>query len=309
MKRLFIISGLIFFVTILMLTSKVNDDPFYESFFQKTRLIMSKEEIHIYKHLPDKEAKEEFIKDFWKKRDPDPDTDENEVKEEFAERIEYANRWFREGRGKDSGWDTQRGRILLQLGFPDERHWGVLPSADRRGNLKTTKRYPMEMWLYYKLELQLIFTGDFEGSAVFKLVPHLGTMERLHEALEKSKFQLDLGLKGPRLNEFRFKASYKNDEMVIKIPVKRISFEKKDGKMSGQFRVEVSVYEDYKKIETIRVEKTISKDEDELLKTKNIEFTVPYSPPGKGKYFFDIIIEEEGSSSKYRNCFKHKFRS
>lgn len=309
MKRYIVIICFIFFGATLMLTSQINNDPFYEFFFEKTRLIMSKDEIHIYKHLPDNKAKEMFIEDFWKKRDPDPDTDENEVKEEFSARIEYANRWFNEGRGKDRGWDTERGRLLLQLGFPDERHWGVLPQVDQYGGLKTTKRYPIERWLYYKLELQLIFTGDFEGSAVLKLVPHLGTLERLHEALEKSKFRLDLGLQGPRMNEFRFKAGYKNDEMVIKIPVKRISFEKSEGKWSCKFQIEVSVFKDYKKIETIRVEKIISKVEDELLKTKNIEFTVSYSPPKKGKYFFDIIIEEGGSSSKYRNCFKHKFPS
>ena len=61
----------------------IEKDPFYESFFGKTSLIMTKEEIEIYKHIPDKESKEEFIREFWQIRDPDPGTEENENKIEF----------------------------------------------------------------------------------------------------------------------------------------------------------------------------------------------------------------------------------
>jgi len=67
-------------------------NPFYESFFEKTSLIMTDEEIKIYKCIPDKESKEEFIREFWQIRDPDLDTEENENKIEFERRIEYANR-------------------------------------------------------------------------------------------------------------------------------------------------------------------------------------------------------------------------
>ena len=77
---------------------KINQDPYYESFFEKARLIMTKEEIEIYKQLPDLKSKEEFIDEFWKKRDPFPETPENENKIEFERRIAYANRWFRENR-------------------------------------------------------------------------------------------------------------------------------------------------------------------------------------------------------------------
>lgn len=284
-------------------------DPYYKSFYETARLIMTKEESHIYKHLPDNKSREEFIEDFWKKRDPNPDSDENEIKEEFEERITYANRWFREGRGKDRGWDTQRGRILLQLGFPEERHWGVLPNVDAYGHLKTTKRLPMEVWYYFRYRLVLIFTGDFEGANVFKLLPIPSNLMRLHEALEQAKFRLDIGMHKPRMNEFRFEADYKKDGIVIEIPVKRTSFEKRKGEMRSEFAVEISVFKEYRKVETVRVNKTVRKDEKELLEAKNIDFFVPYTPGGKGSYFFDIIIEDKSSSSKYRDCFTHKFRA
>ncbi|UCH95670.1 MAG: GWxTD domain-containing protein, partial [Candidatus Aminicenantes bacterium] len=110
--------------------SQIPKELYKDSFFEKARFIMTKQEIEIYKHLPDKAGKEQFIEEFWKKRDPNPETEENESREEFEERITYANKWFKE-HSKDRGWDTQRGRILLQLGFPDRREFGELDDTVR----------------------------------------------------------------------------------------------------------------------------------------------------------------------------------
>jgi hypothetical protein len=84
----------ILFVWMAACRTSVNlkQDPFFESFFEKTSLIMTKEEIEIYKHIPDKESKEEFIGEFWQIRDPDLGTEGNENKIEFERRIEYTNR-------------------------------------------------------------------------------------------------------------------------------------------------------------------------------------------------------------------------
>ena len=69
-------------------------DPYFESFYEKTRLIMVDEEKKIYKSLPDSASRREFIREFWKIRDPDPSTEENENKIEFERRIAFANEWF-----------------------------------------------------------------------------------------------------------------------------------------------------------------------------------------------------------------------
>jgi hypothetical protein len=63
-------------------------DPFYESFYEKASLIMTKEEIEIYKRLPDRKSREEFKEEFWRIRDPDTSTAENENKTEFESRVE-----------------------------------------------------------------------------------------------------------------------------------------------------------------------------------------------------------------------------
>ncbi len=282
----------------------INEDPFYESFYEKTRLIMSKEEIQIYKHLPDREAREAFIEDFWLKRDPTPDTEENEIKAEFEERIAFANKWFNERKSKERGWDTERGRILLQIGFPEERQWGDVPDVGGSGRLQTTQPYPLEIWIYYRYQMSLVFMGDRQGFGTYRLAripPQLGTI------LELSKQTLDIGLQKQIKNSFKFDADFKKGDIVISFAVKRISFAEKEGKMSADFRVVVHVYRDYKKIETIIENKTIGKEKDELLKSKTAELTIPYSPPAKGEYFFEIIVTDLSSAAKYRNFFKHKF--
>ncbi|MCC6394818.1 MAG: GWxTD domain-containing protein [Bryobacterales bacterium] len=75
-------------------------------------------ELRDFKKLPGNEERNAFIEAFWKRRDPTPDTEENEVKKEHYRRISYANQRFP---GKDlPGWMTDRGRVYIRLGPPDE---------------------------------------------------------------------------------------------------------------------------------------------------------------------------------------------
>ncbi|MCK5222675.1 MAG: GWxTD domain-containing protein, partial [Candidatus Aminicenantes bacterium] len=110
-----------------------------DDFFKKTRFIMTKMEKQIYKHLPDDKARATFMKEFWDKRDPTPDNFENEAKNTYALRISYSNRYFSEGKGKNTGWDSERGRILLQLGIPDRREFGELDLTSPGGTRNTTR--------------------------------------------------------------------------------------------------------------------------------------------------------------------------
>src|SRR2546422_11644372 len=80
--------------------------------------IITDEESKAFKKLQTDDERERFIEEFWRRRDPDPDTDENEFKEEYYERIAYANEHFASG---IPGWKTDRGRIWIMYGKPDER--------------------------------------------------------------------------------------------------------------------------------------------------------------------------------------------
>ena len=89
-----------------------------------------------------------FIKIFWRQRDPDPDTEENEYREQFYERLAYANEHFSSGM---PGWKTDRGRIYIKFGKPDEieAHPSGGPyqqkSYEGSGTITT---YPFETWFY-----------------------------------------------------------------------------------------------------------------------------------------------------------------
>src|SRR5216110_384262 len=80
--------------------------------------IITDEERKAFKKLQTDEERERFIEEFWRRRDPDPDTDENEFKEEYYERVAYANEHFASG---IPGWKSDRGRIYIMYGKPDEK--------------------------------------------------------------------------------------------------------------------------------------------------------------------------------------------
>ena len=110
--------------------------------------VITDEEKKAFKKLATDDERERFIEDFWRRRDPDPDTDENEFKEEYYERIAYANENFASG---IPGWKTDRGRIWIMYGKPDGRETHPMggsydrPSYEGGGNTST---YPFETWFY-----------------------------------------------------------------------------------------------------------------------------------------------------------------
>ncbi len=86
---------------------------------RKAKYFASAEEMDKFDELTDVNAKRKALYQFWKKRDPDPSTPYNETLEDLRKREKYANSYFSFGNRK--GWDTDRGRILLVYGMPDER--------------------------------------------------------------------------------------------------------------------------------------------------------------------------------------------
>ncbi|MBL8148603.1 MAG: GWxTD domain-containing protein [Blastocatellia bacterium] len=114
--------------------------------------IITPEERAAFKKLQTDEEREQFIEQFWLRRDPDPDTTENEYREEYYRRIAYSNEKFSSG---IPGWKTDRGRIYITFGPPDsiESHPAggpyERPFAEGGG---TTSTYPFEIWFYRYLE-------------------------------------------------------------------------------------------------------------------------------------------------------------
>jgi GWxTD domain-containing protein len=116
------------------------------------RYIITDEELAAFKKLSTDAERDQFIENFWQRRDPTPDTEENEYKEEHYRRIQYANEHFQSGM---PGWKTDRGRIYIMYGKADsiDSHPMGGPyqrPADEGGGQTTT--YPFEVWRYRYLE-------------------------------------------------------------------------------------------------------------------------------------------------------------
>ncbi len=78
--------------------------------------IISEEERKAFKSLSNDEERDAFIEQFWLRRNPNPDSPENEFREEHYRRIAYANEHYAAGK---PGWKTDRGRIYISFGPPD----------------------------------------------------------------------------------------------------------------------------------------------------------------------------------------------
>jgi GWxTD domain-containing protein len=114
--------------------------------------IITDEERQAFKHLQTDEEREQFVENFWKRRDPTPDTEENEYKEEIYRRIAYANDHYASG---IPGWKTDRGMIYIKYGAPDEvdshPSGGSYERPMEEGGGETST-YPFEDWRYRYLE-------------------------------------------------------------------------------------------------------------------------------------------------------------
>lgn len=114
--------------------------------------IITPEERQAFLQLSNDEERDQFIEQFWLRRDPTPDTPENEFREEHYARIAYANEHFSAG---IPGWKTDRGRIYIVFGKPDEiesHPSGGLYNRSVEEGGGTTSTYPFEDWRYRYIE-------------------------------------------------------------------------------------------------------------------------------------------------------------
>ena len=115
---------------------------------QDAAYIITDVERSAFNGLHNDEEREQFIEEFWGRRDPTPDTEENEFKEEHYRRIAYANEHFSSGM---PGWKTDRGRIYIVFGPPDEIESHPSGGAYQRTINEgggSTATFPFERWRY-----------------------------------------------------------------------------------------------------------------------------------------------------------------
>ena len=126
--------------------------PFKKWMREDVRYILTEGEKKAFVRLTTDEERENFIEQFWLRRDPTPDTVENEYREEHYRRIAWANERYASG---IPGWKADRGRIYITFGPPDE-----IESHSSGGNYQRpyeegggfTSTYPFEIWRYRWIE-------------------------------------------------------------------------------------------------------------------------------------------------------------
>ena len=276
----------------------VKNDPFYKSFYEKARIIMSKWEKQAYKYLPNIAAKRKFIIDFWKKRDPTPETEDiNEVRDEFYKRIAYANRWLSDGLIRN-GWKTDRGRALVLLGFPDYRYLDKF----RRKDSRSTKCSPTDTWHYVYLRITLVFvdeheTGDFRQA---------NFPTNLLGAIKRSLAFWGLSDPATNSNMPKFKVTYKDGKIQILVPIKNLQFTEIGDNLKSSYSAVYAIYYKRKRVGVFKVDLSFVAPKAVLLKMKYVQFRISCQLKRDGKYTFEIILREDTTGQGYRLFLRHK---
>jgi GWxTD domain-containing protein len=155
--------------------------------------IITPREKDVFLSLPTEADRGQFIETFWKKRDPNPQTPENEYKLEYYRRIALANKFF--GVGGIPGWRTDRGRFYILLGPPKEIERDLSPST----SALTMSQGPKETWQYWDLpnpslpyNLEITFVDKF-GTGNYVLQQTMRTDQGRDRAIDPSTltFQFD----------------------------------------------------------------------------------------------------------------------
>jgi GWxTD domain-containing protein len=131
---------------------KEMESPYKKWLQEEVPYIITDEERAAFRKLSTDEEREQFVEQFWERRNPNPGSPENEFKEEYYRRIAYANERFPSG---IPGWKTDRGRIYIMWGPPDEIEshpsgGSYLRPPEEGGG--ETATYPFEVWRYRYLE-------------------------------------------------------------------------------------------------------------------------------------------------------------
>ena len=171
---------------------------------QDVAYIITDEETTAFKGLQTDEEREQFIEQFWLRRDPTPDTVENEYRDDHYSRIALANERYAAG---VSGWKTDRGRIYILHGEPDSIEsrpaGGTYYRTFQEGG-GSTSTYPFEIWRYRHIDglgdevmfefVDQAFSGGYRLTVdpndkdAFLNVPNAGLTDfELENGLDKSE--------------------------------------------------------------------------------------------------------------------------
>lgn len=127
------------------LAKKEKMDKYEHWLKEEVALLITQEEEKEFLKIKTDEQKDKFIEIFWAKRDPSPGTKENELKDEWYQRLEYVNRSYT--RGPKKGWHSDTGRVYMYLGPPSQT--SAAPPRIREEPMGGSQQEPAsQIWIY-----------------------------------------------------------------------------------------------------------------------------------------------------------------
>jgi GWxTD domain-containing protein len=204
--------------------------PEDRDFVSKVQYIMTGEERKIFLELPDAE-KAKFKEEFWKRRDPDPATEENEYEAEYFKRVDHSGEIFH-GEGRP-GWLTDRGRIYILFGPPSER---LTYPMDAGG-------YCREIWYYGGFPVIFIdehCSGNFAMTAInLEHLQELNIAQAYFQKTftqEKKFFDYDVVIRKKTSGGDRYEGT-----IVIDVPYRGLWFIARNGKLGTTLDVQAEL--------------------------------------------------------------------
>ena len=281
-KRIFLCLSLLILTLILIQSCnfyrfKSKLSPEDADFISKVRYIITRAEKKIFMEIP-QEERAAFREEFWKRRDPDPGTEENEFKEKYYSRIEEANRLFTAGR---PGWLTDRGEIYVLLGPPT--------NIDRYPMGRGPGGRPTEIW-YYGF-FPVVFVDNLGAGDYRRVEDDVIYIHKLNEALEAARMTLRYE---EEFFDYSLKFEINNGKQIIavQIPFQNIWF--KSTKIGGETILSLSLEvrdSNSQVVWTFEEDFPIKLTDKEMLEKmgKNFFMKIPVQF-GKGKYSLEAIL-------------------
>ena len=271
-------------------------NPEEREFLSQVRYIITGRERKTYLSLPSSE-RPYFVEEFWKKRDTDPATEVNEFKTEYLKRIDEAKHLFTEG--GTSGWLTDRGRIYVLLGPPEQRE-----TYPRGYSFYGT---PLEIWHYGFY--QILF-NDRRWNGNFELVPESARLvadintaqlslrpqtKKVNADKSMSDFNIDVRVTGDR-----------SQVIVITVPYKDIWFSSEDQRLKTTFELAWEVYDaDDKKIQEGTKPSSLDLTQAELRELRDQDFSIEFFLElARGDYQLAITLKNLTARSELRKRIK-----
>jgi GWxTD domain-containing protein len=204
--------------------------PAHADFLDKVDYIVTKDERRIFLGLPEGE-RDAFIAEFWKRRDPFPETPQNEFRTEYEDRVARAGTLFL-GEGRP-GWRTDRGRIYILFGPPQERQTFPMDAAG----------FCREVW-YYGAFPVIFLDEHCSGYFVLRAL----NLEHLQELnIAQGHFRRTITEEGKffdfevSMQKTREEDGVYEGKVFVDIPYDSIWFDFKQGRLETTFEVRLEV--------------------------------------------------------------------